>query len=223
MTAKGGRFRGLRAALPWVAGLLVLVLLGIGLKSLIGDGGKAKKQKVHQISLLKPPPPPPPPKPQEKPPEPEMKKEEVKIDQPKPEPQQADNQPPEGKQLGVDAEGGAGGDGFGLVGNKGGRDLLGGGGGGAAFAFYTNLVQRHLQDELARNRRLKLTDYRIIVRVWLSRSGAVQKAELAGSTGDPEVDESIRTALLNAGNLREPPPENLPQPLKIRITNRGAA
>jgi len=221
-TKKGARFRGLRAVMLWVVGLLLLVLLGLGLKSLLGDAGKPKKHVVQQISLLKPPPPPPPPKPQEKPPEHEIKKEEVKIDQPKPETKEAANQPQEGKQLGVDAEGGAGGDGFGLVGNKGGRDLLVGGG-GAAFAFYTNIVQRHLQEELGRNRRLKLTDYRIVVRIWLSRTGVVQKAELATSTGDLEVDEGIRTALLNAGALREPPPENLPQPLKIRITNRGSA
>ena len=40
-------------------------------------------------------------------PEPEMKKEEVKLDQPKPDAPNQDNTP-EGNQLGVDAEGGAG-------------------------------------------------------------------------------------------------------------------
>jgi len=199
--------------------IAVIALLGFGLKELLGDGGKPKKQTVHNISLLKPPPPPPPPKPQEKPPEPEMKKEEVKIDQPKPDAPNRDDSP-EGKQLGVDAEGGAGSDGFGLVGNKGGRDLLGGGKG--AFAFYTNQLQRHLQDELARNKKLKRLDYRVMVRVWLSKSGSVQRVDLGGSSGDAEVDETLRTALAAAPALRDAPPENMPQPIRIRIMNRGA-
>jgi protein TonB len=195
--------------------IAVISLLGFGLKELLGSGGKAKKQTVHNISLLKPPPPPPPPKPQEKPPEPEMKKEEVKIDQPKPDAPNQDNAP-EGKQLGVDAEGGTGSDGFGLVGNKGGRDLLAGGKG--AFAFYTN----QLQDELARNKKLKRLDYRVMVRVWLSKSGSVQRVDLGGSSGDAEIDETLRMALAAAPALRDAPPENMPQPIRIRIMNRGA-
>lgn len=201
--------------------LALMALLGFALKQLLGDAGPVKKQTVHNIALLKPPPPPPPPKPQEKPPEPEMKKEEVKVEQPKPDaPNQSDA--PEGKQLGVDAEGGAGGDAFGLVGNKGGRDLLAGGG-RMAFAFYTNQLQRFLQEELARHKKLKSADYRVVVRVWLSRAGAVQRFELAGSSGNGEIDEALRKALAEAPALRDPPPENMPQPVKIRITNRGAA
>lgn len=200
--------------------LALLALLGFALKKLFGDAGPQKKQTVHNISLLKPPPPPPPPKPQEKPPEPEMKKEEVKVEQPKPDAPNQDNAP-EGKQLGVDADGGAGGDAFGLVGNKGGRDLLAGGKMG--FAFYTNQLQRHLQDELARHKRLKGADYRVTVRVWLSRSGAVQRVDLAGTSGNGEVDETLRRVLADVPALREPPPESMPQPIKVRITNRGAA
>ena len=199
--------------------IAVIALLGFGLKELLGSGGPAKKRTVHTISLLKPPPPPPPPKPQEKQPEPEMKKEEVKIDQPKPDAPNEDDAP-EGKQLGVDAEGGAGSDGFGLVGNKGGRDLLAGG--KAGFAFYTNQLQRHLQDELAKNRKLKRIDYRVTVRVWLSKSGSVQRVDLGGSSGDAEIDETLRTALAAAPALRDAPPENMPQPIRIRIINRGA-
>lgn len=204
-----------------IAVLAIVALLGFALKMLLGEAKPAKKQTVHSIALLKPPPPPPPPKPQEKPPEPEMKKEEVKVEQPKPDaPNQSDA--PEGKQLGVDAEGGAGSDGFGLVGNKGGRDLLAGGG-KMAFAFYTNHLQRYLQEELARHKKLKSADYRVVVRVWLARNGTVQRAELAGTSGNGEIDEALRRALVEVPALRDPPPENMPQPVKVRITNRGAA
>ena len=200
--------------------IAVIALIGFALNKLFAKVDKPKKQTVHNIALLKPPPPPPPPKPQEKPPEPEMKKEEVKVEQPKPDaPNQSDT--PEGKQLGVGAEGGAGGDAFGLVGNKGGRDLLAGG--KMAFAFYTNHLQRTLQDELARHKKLKSADYRVIVRVWLSSSGALQRAELAGSSGNGEIDEALRRALAEVPALRDPPPADMPQPIKVRISNRGAA
>jgi hypothetical protein len=119
----------------WLRNLLIAfgVVLVIGLivsvvMNFLGKSGKARKAPVQQIAILRPPPPPPPPKQEEKPPE--LKKEEVKIPPPPQEqaPKDRDAKAP-GKDLGVDAEGGAGGDGFGLVGKKGGRDLIGGDGG----------------------------------------------------------------------------------------------
>lgn len=192
--------------------------LGYGLMQLFSKSEAPKRQVVHNIALLKPPPPPPP-KPPEKPPEPQIKKEEVKVEQPKQDAPKQDDAPA-GKQLGVDAEGGAGSDAFGLVGNKGGRDLLGGGRMG--FAFYTNGLQRFLQDELAKNRKLRGADYRVVVRLWLARDGAVQRVELAGSSGNPEVDAQVRAALGALAAVKEAPPESMPQPVKLRISNRGA-
>lgn len=200
-------------------GIALIVALGYGLMQLFSKSEAPRRQVVHNISLLKPPPPPPP-KPPEKPPEPQMKKEEVKVDQPKQDAPKQDDAPA-GKQLGVDAEGGAGSDGFGLIGNKGGRDLLGGGG-RLAFAFYTNGLQRFLQEELAKHKQLRGTDYRIVVRLWLARDGAVQRVELAGSSGNPDVDARVRSALGELAAVREAPPENMPQPVKLRISNRGA-
>jgi protein TonB len=203
------------------AGVLALMaLIGFALRELVGDSGPPKKHVVHNIALLRPPPPPPP-KPKERPPEPEIKKEEVKVEQPKPDaPEQAEAPP--GEQLGVDAEGGAGSDGFGLVGNKGGRDLLSPSS-RAAFALYTRHLQRVMQDELAKHRKLKSVDYRVVVRLWLTDSGAVRRVELAGSSGRGEVDAALREAIAEMAELREPPPQNMPQPLTLRITNRGAA
>lgn len=198
-------------------GLALVAALGYGLMKLFSDSGAPKRRVVHQISLLKPPPPPPP-KPPEKPPEPQIKKEEVKVEQPKPDAPKQDDAPA-GKQLGVDAEGGAGSDGFGLVGNKGGRDLLGG---GMGFAFYTNGLQRFLQEELAKDKRLRSIDYRVVVRLWLGRDGAVRRVELAGSSGSPDVDARVREALGALAAVRQAPPENMPQPVKLRISNRGA-
>lgn len=193
-----------------------------------GDSDKPKKASVQTIAVLRPPPPPPPPKPEEKPPEPEIKKEEVKL--PDPEPQKADapDEPPPSQDLGVDAEGGAGSDGFGLQGRPGGRDITtigdGGGGGGKRmqFSLFERAVAAHLQEELSRRERLRQSDYRILVRLWLTPSGSVEKVELASSSGNRDLDELLRTALADVTPFRESVPADMPQPIKIRLTSRGA-
>jgi protein TonB len=215
---------GIALGLVVAAALVVAVI-----KSLLTDTGSRKKQNVAQIALLKPPPPPPPPKPEQKPPEPEIKKEEVKLPEPDkpPEPQQAEAPPP-GPDLGVDAQGAGTGDSFGLVGKPGGKDIttIGGGGGGtgrAEFTMYANLIRESLQDEFSRNRKLQGSDYRAIVRVWIGADGRIERFELVGSTGNPDTDSSIRTAMSELPSLREPPPANMPQPVKLRINSRGAS
>jgi protein TonB len=223
------RQRILRYGLIVLGILLSAALVVYAVKSLMSGTGKAKKPSVQTIAVLRPPPPPPPPKPEEKPPEPEIKKEEVKLPDPEPEPQQADDKPPPpGPDLGVDAEGTGAGDGFGLVGKKGGQDIttLGQGGGGgvnrAQFALFTNLVQAHLQEELSKNRKLRSADYRVVLRVWFAQDGRVSRTELASSSGDSEIDQAIRTTLADGAPLRQPPPPEMPQPLKLRLTSRGA-
>lgn len=206
-----------------VVGLVVAALAVIAIiRGLLADGGKRAKPTVAQIQLLKPPPPPPPPKPEEKPPEPPKPKDEVKIEQPKPdqppEPAKAD-EPPPGDKLGVDAEGSAGSDGFGLVGNKGGAGLVGGG--GSKFGAFTGQIQQQIQDALSRNKKLKNASYRVVVRVWLSPDGTVSRFELAGSSGNAETDDALNAALAELPKLRTPPPADLPQPVGLRITSRA--
>ncbi|BAN36625.1 TonB-dependent receptor [Sulfuricella denitrificans skB26] len=200
-------------------GLIVAVMLGLGLKDLLVSDKPAKKPRLQQITLVKPPPPPPP---EKKPPEPEIKKEEVKIEQPKPEeaPKPADNEPPAGKDLGVDADANGSGDGFGLVGRKGGRDLLAGVGG--KYAGYSIPVAQQINEQISeymRKHRLAF-NYRIQVRIWIAKDGHVEKFELNGSTGSPDTDSSIKLALAGLSSVKERPPEDMPQPIKLRLTSR---
>lgn len=206
----------LRRHTPLLAGSLLLALLAIGvwllLDNVLNSGGTQTKKAVQQISLIQPPPPPPlPPKVEEKPPEPV--KEDVKLDEPPPE--KNDQEPPPGKDLGVDAEGGAGGDGFGLIGRKGGRDLLGGG----RFGWYGNLVKAEIYDALMHDDNARKASYSIVVKVWLNGEGEIQRLELEHSTGDAEIDASIKKALPGV-RVSEAPPADLPQPIKIRIATR---
>lgn len=215
-----------RAIMAGVA-LLALVAVFLLVKGLMTDTSSSKKRKTVQISILKPPPPPPPPKPEVKPPE--IKKEEVKIEQPKPQDPQQSKEPPAGEALKMDTAGTGPGDGFGIQAGKG-KDITTIGGGGPAggstraqYAFYVNIIKRHFDEELAKNRKLRAGDYRVVVSVWLARDGRIQRYELGGSSGNADTDEMLKTALAGMLPLPEPPPEAMPQPVRLRITARGAS
>ena len=219
--------------LPRGSSRLKVALLGLGLVLLMAaaiwllitylSGPSAKPSAIRQIALIKQPPQPPPPKPPEKPPEPPKIKEEVKIDQPKDEPKPdepkaADEKPASDKPLGVDAEGGAGSDGFGLAGNKGGRDFLTTGGGGGAY--YSGLLQRQFFEALTRNRKVLKDEFRVVVRVWLGDDGRVQKADIVTGSGNAKVDDLIQVTLLEMTPLRDIPPSSM-RPMQLRLSNRS--
>jgi protein TonB len=203
--------------------LIVAVLLVLWLKDVLTSGKPSRPMKLQQITLVRPPPPPPKP-PEEKPPEPEVK-EEVKLEQPAPETPQPADAPPPGADLGVDADGTGDGDGFGLVGKKGAGDLIGGGGGGSPWGRYDALLNEALsaafQQALARDKALKGKNYKVIVKVWIDSSGKVTRAALVDSTGDERADEVLRDALSSMRALRDAPPTDMPQPVKVRVTSRA--
>ncbi len=217
-SAKGGRRRWLVPALSLVIGL---PLAGFAVSSLFTHVDAPKHKSVVQIALL-PPPPPPPPKPKEEPPP--KPKEEVKIDQPKPtpdEPKPMPQEPPPGP-IGVDAQGSGPGDGFGLAGRPGGRDIIASGGGGLGLGLFGSSTARHIAQELARDPRLKTASYKVELRIWLGKDGRFERGEIVHGSGDSEVDKLIREGLRQVGALQTPIPQNLPQPLRIRVTSTDA-
>ena len=211
--------------LPALGGLGVIILVAILaylFRELFDKPAQSKKQ-VQQISVVQPPtPPPPPPKPEIKPPEVKEEKMPDPETEPEPEPEapEPDQEPAEapGDQLGVDAEGGAGSDGFGLVGKKGGSGLIGGGGGNAII-WYGQHVQRELTDELQKTLRdrARQTKYTAVLHVWIKPDGNIDRVELVNSSGTAEIDEALKLAISQVRGRFKPPPERMPQPLKIRI------
>jgi protein TonB len=207
-----------RRRLPLLMGGIFLLVVVVGvvilIKRFLDSPDQPNTRRVQQISLIKPPePPPPPPKPpEEKPPE---IKEEVKMDEPPPPKADA---PPPGANLGLDAEGKGSGDSFGLVGNKGGRELIIGGN-GSRFGGYLGGLQKSIRDELGRNEKLRKGEYKADVAIWLSLNGSVERFELLGSSGEPDVDAAIKNVL---GGIRQfdEPPSDMPQPVRLRISSR---
>lgn len=217
--------RSLRRKLPALVGGVFLIVFTAGLvygvKSLMDSADKPNKPRVQQISLVKPPPP----RDLPKPPEPEkieQPKEAVQIDQPPPDTPEADNnEPPPGENLAVEGEGGAGGDAFGLLGKKGVRDLTTlGRGGGDRDAWYGRVIARHFEEQLRRSKRLQGSSYQVVAQVWFGPAGGVQRVSLARGSGDAETDAAIRDELLALPPLREALPEDLPQPVRIRVASR---
>ena len=210
--------------LPVLIGVVLTLLIALGVYFLQGMFEKplqAKKQ-IQQITMIQPPPPPPPPPPEQKPPEPEPEKMPEPEPEKEPEPAPEEAQEPPSEQLGVDANGAAGGDDFGLVGKKGGQSLLSGTG-GSAILWYGGQVKKSLDDQLQNLLEgiAREHSYNVQLNIWISQNGQIERSELANSSGNVEVDNAIKQMLPKLRlALDKAPPENMPQPLKIRVTSR---
>lgn len=211
--------------LPALAGFFAVTLaVGVVVYFVLGflkDKPSNPKNMVQQITLIQPPPPPPPP--EEKPPEPEVK-QEVDIPKPQDTPQDqpedaADNLPPIGDDLGLDAEGGAGGDAFGLIGKKGGQNLIGGGGG--RFSRYVSLVQDQISTTLSEDEEIRKQKYSVIVHLWVGGDGKVERFELVKGTGKHDLDKKLKLDLSEIRAFGEAPSVEMPQPIKLHISSRS--
>lgn len=214
----------LRSYLPSIAGaLLLLVVIGfiVHFISNIKEKPEKKERKIQAISLTKPPPPPPPPPKVEKPPEPEVEKIKEAEPEPEPEPEplpDVDQAPP--GDLGLDADGTAGSDGFGLVGRKGGNGLLGGGGGGNPYAWYGNIIKNDILDILSDKEELRRKGYTAVVKLWVEGDGSVKRFELVRGSNDAEIDDMLARLLGQYKRINETPPAGMEQPIKLKITSR---
>ena len=195
---------------------LVISIIGAGtfamMRSFLKSPAPAQKQVIQEIHLIRPPPPPPdlppPPPPEEK----------VDVPQPKPDPTQP-NQPPPGQQLGLDADANGGGDAFGLLANKGGRDLLAAG--GSAYAWYAGLLKDEILNQLNADTSARRGEYALIVQVWVRGDGSIDRVRVAQGSGDRARDQAIEQALSRLGRLNQAPPADMPEPISLRIVSRG--
>ena len=208
--------------LPGILGVAFVVAVGIGtslfIKNFMEANKHAPEKKIQQITLVKPPPPPPPPPKIKKPPEQKIKQDEVDIPEPKPMdeiPPEADLPPP--GDLGLDAEGGAGSDAFGLIGRKGGRGLLGGA--GDPKIVYASKLQHKIEDALAQVDELRSFAYSVRVNVWLDVTGQVSKVVLVTSTGRKKIDKKL-IATIKDISFSAAMPGDLQLPIKYRLSSR---
>lgn len=216
--AKARQAHPWRRRLPMLVGIGFMVLFAGGAVWLIRgfmEGAVAPpKPKEIKITLVKPP---DPPKPPEKPPEPEKieQKEEVKVDQPDPPP---DAPPPDAPPPGAGIpDGPAGGMETDLA--RGSGNFIGGGG-GERRAWYAARISRQLEDFLKRSKRLQGTTYQVVAEVWFDPAGRVTRATLARGSGNSQTDAAVLQEIESAPALRDPLPDDVPQPVKIKVASR---
>jgi hypothetical protein len=142
------------------------------------------------------------------------------VDLPDPEPVEDESaEPPPGDLLGLDADGVAGADAFGLAARKGGRDLLAGDS-DRAFDWYKQAVGSELAGRLSDHQDIRRKRYSIALRLWLTPDGRIERFHLDGTTGDEELDRRLTAALGTLERLSEAPPGGLPQPVRLKIVSR---
>lgn len=206
--------------------LLAFIVIGAAvyfLKDILGQPVSAQKKSVQQITMITPPPPPPPPK--EEPPPPPPEQEEVKMPEPEqaPEPQapeEASNEPPPGADLGLDADGGAGGDGFGLIGKKGGHGLLS----GDPFAAFKSALKEAVYEQMVEVKEIRRDSYKVQVKAWFDINGKVTKIKLESSSGKAALDKLLQTNLekrvLGLKLSMAPPPDKQDKPVVFSLSSR---
>jgi len=217
-----------------VVGGCVAILFLVGavsaIKFLLKDDGRRRKRQIQMVTLVKPP---PPPRIKEKPPEPEVKKEKIiepETEETPPEAaeEQSRDEPPPGEELGLDADGSVGSDGFGLRANKGGRALIGGSYGDAAmmrrYAWYTRIIQDELRKRMKRHMEdaggIPDGDLKALIQIELDDDGKIVAFNLAQSSGDPMLDDAVINALRPA-TIGEPPPRGMPRVIKLKVSAKG--
>ncbi|MEP7242121.1 MAG: TonB family protein [Gammaproteobacteria bacterium] len=214
MNSKSQKYR----YLPALALGVVMVLIGFGafalIRNFIGSAPPPSKKVVQEIQIIRPPPPPDLPPPPPPPPE-----EQVAINDPEPAPDPTpSDDPPPGEQLGLDADGSAGGDAFGLLGRKGGRDLLASG--GSAYAWYGGLVKNEIVEQLGAEKQARSGDYTVGVSVWVRNDGTIERARIVRSSGNRDRDRAVEEACTRI-RISQAPPADMPQPITLRIVSRA--
>ncbi len=166
------------------------------------------------------PPPPPPPLPQPK----TIVQPKMTVPQPKP---IIPNQPPKpappkpassAPALGTSLKSNGTSNAFDLSGNGSGNGIIGGSGtGGGGGGSYGDAVSTEIQQALENNPVTRRAAAGLVVRIWISASGAVTRVELEKSSGNAAMDNAIQNKVLS-GLTFYPPPPDTPMPVEMSLT-----
>jgi protein TonB len=198
-----------------IFGILLLVGFVWFVRTMMASKTGKPGRQVQVVQIIRPPPPPPP----DQPPPPPPEKTEVPLPKDEPQPAPDEQQAPE-QPLGIDAEGSAGGDAFGLAARSGGSDLIGGNG-SAPFAWYTNRIRDVVQERLAAAACTRAAKGSLSIHVFVEADGRVKQIKLATTTGDQKLDRCVDTALTSITRMNDPAPPGLPEQITMQIAFRS--
>jgi hypothetical protein len=200
-------------------GLLLVIAVFYLLWQIFSGPPPAANNTVWDVTLVTPPPPPPE---IERPEEPEEPEVEEQIEEPEPDPDpiaenEAESEELPGDDLGLDADGEAGSDAFGLAARRGGRGLLDG---GSPYDYFAKQVKRAIENAILAKDEFRKKEYSVVVHIWLDSSGNFIRYELNQGSGDPDLDKAITALLGEVRAVDEALPAGMPQPLRMRIRSR---
>jgi len=198
-----------------IAGILLILGFVWFVRTMMAGKSAKPARQVQVVQIIRPPPPPPP----DQPPPPPPEKTEQPLPKDTPEPTPEDQQAPE-QPLGIDAQGTAGGDAFGLAARSGGSDLIGGTG-TAPFAWYTNRIRDVVQEKLAAAPCTRAAKGSLSIHVFVEADGRVKQIKLASTTGDQRLDRCVDTALTSITRMSDPAPPGLPEQITMQIAFRS--
>jgi protein TonB len=193
--------------------LLVLGFVWFVRTMVTGKVGKPGRQ-VQTVQLIRPPPPPP-----DQPPPPPAQKTQQELPKDVPEPTPDNTPAPADQPLGIDADGSAGGDAFGLAARRGGSDLVGGSG-SAPFAWYQNRITDAIRERLAAVPCAKSAKGSLSIHLLMDADGRFKQVQLATTTGNRQVDQCLETALTAMPRMSDPLPPGMPEQVNIKIVAR---
>ena len=142
-----------------------------------------------------------------------------KLEEPEPDPEplpDVPDQQPAG-DTGLDAEGTAGSDAFGLVGRKGGKGLLGG---GNPNAWYAGTIKSSLVDILSEHDELRRKSYSAIVKIWLVLTVRLRALNWRKAVMTRTSTSYWIRLLGKFRKANEAPPPGMEQPIKFKISSR---
>ncbi|MFJ4142620.1 energy transducer TonB [Pseudomonas sp. NPDC089734] len=212
--------------LRWGVGLLLGAVAAWFLWQWANDmsGIRREAPKVPTIIPLPPPPPPPPEKPPEEPPPPE---EKVVEPEPVPEPEEVkpiEEAPPSpvddlANPMQIDGDAQSGSDAFNIGAGKGGG-MAGSGGGRVGNGTYSQFLAFTFQRLLREHPDLRNQAFSLQTDVWLSAVGEITRVELIKSSGNPEVDAQVLSALRSSPALQQRPPASMTLPVRLSLQGR---
>ena len=217
----------MRAALV-VLGLALVSSAIWALRHLVGEPSAVKRQ-VARIAILPDTPPPPPPPP------PPRKEEPVKAEA-RPQAQDSSPKPPAPENAPLKMEGAAGNGPSAFQSGSVSQDYQGGkptvaasGGGGvdrAAERLYAGTVRQMLRDEIERQLPPDAGEILASFALWIDADGRMSRWELdpavSASTSSTSASALQKALERSAAQLQLPAPNSVTQPMRFRLTLRGA-
>ncbi len=217
----------IKKMIPVIIALIILGLLVWGAMKFFGSlSSQVPPPKKETILKIKPVPPPPPPPPKEEPPPPE-EEPEPEPEEPEPEPEPEDAPEPDQSDdldsasddlVSDGAEGACSGP---LCLKKGKpKCTVGCGKGKGSYKRFAGSLKQALTRLLSNQESVRTSAYNVIVEVWITDDGRIEKANLVQGTGDNKTDDALELALSSGKKLGLIPPDGMPQPVKLRVVSR---